>query len=104
MASAASGVTVNFPGGGSSSEVVSVSVTEGGDKPLAYVGTFTPNGGTATVVSLGGGGSPGSYGQLSVSGSGIGVTVNKAYVESVDTSASVGDVVRYTTTMRIITQ
>ena len=101
MAKVASGVTVSLPGG--SAEVISVSVTEGGDKPISYGGTFTPNGGTATVVSLGGGGLPGLYGPLTVSGSGISVSVPRVYVESVDTSASVGDVVRYTTTMRIIT-
>ena len=103
MATIASGVTVSLPGG-SASEVVSVSVTEGGDKPISFSGSYSPNGGTATVVSLGGGGSEGEYGSLSVSGSGISVSVPRVYVESVDTSASVGDVVRYTTTMRIITQ
>lgn len=103
MPTLAAGVTVTLPGG-AASEAVSVSVTEGGDKAIAYGGSYSPNGGTATVVSLGGGGSPGEYGALSVTGSGISITVPRVYVESVDTSASVGDVVRYTTTMRIITQ
>jgi hypothetical protein len=103
MATVVSGVTVSAPGV-SASELVSVSVTEGGDKPLAYSGDYSPNGGTATVVSLGGGGSPGKYGALTVTGVGISINVPRVYVESVDTSASVGDVVRYTTTMRIIKQ
>lgn len=103
MANVASGVTVAFPGG-SSGEVVSLSVTEGADKPIGFFGEYSPNAGTASVVTLDGGGSQGTYGPLSVSGAGISLSLPLVYVETVDTSASVGDVVRYTTTMRIIQQ
>lgn len=96
MATAAAGITIS--GLVSSSEIVSISVSEsGGAKSIAYGGGYNPTAGTATIVSLDGGGTVGQSGTFSALGySGYGI------VESVEESAAVGDVKRYTTTVQLI--
>lgn len=96
MATPAAGITIS--GLVSSSEIISISVSEsGGAKAVGFDGAYNPDAGTATIVSLDSGGTVGAYGSFSALGySGYGI------VESVDESAAVGDVKRYTTTVQLI--
>lgn len=95
MATTAAGITIT--GLVSSSEIVSISVSEsGGAKAIGLEG-YNPDAGTATIVSLDAGGTVGAFGSFSALGySGHGI------VESVEVSAAVGDVKRYTTTVQLI--
>lgn len=96
MATPAAGITIS--GLVSSSEIISISVSEsGGAKAVGVDGVYNPDAGTATIVSLDSGGTVGEYGNFNALGySGYGI------VESVEESAAVGDVKRYTTTVQLI--
>lgn len=96
MATAAAGITIS--GLVSSSEIISISVSEsGGAKAIGYSSGYNPDAGTATIVSLDSGGTVGASGTFTALGySGFGI------VESVEESAAVGDVIRYTTTVQLI--
>lgn len=96
MATSAADITIS--GLVASSEIVSISVNEsGGAKAIGYDGVYNPDAGTATIVSLDSGGTVGAHGTFDALGySGYGI------VESVEESATVGDVKRFTTTVQLI--
>ena len=100
MATAPTGITVSLPSG-SVSEVVSISVNVGG-RDRAYTNKYNPEAGSVTIVSFD---DPGSTirqnGLFSVSGTGYSFTAVRGFVDSVDTSVSVGGVTRYTTKINL---
>lgn len=97
MATPAAGITIT--GLVSSSEIVSISVSESGGARAIGLAGYNPDAGTATIVSLDAGGTVGASGSFSALGyTGYGI------VESVEESAAVGDVKRYTTTVQLITR
>ena len=101
MAGVATGVTVTLPSG-SVSEVSNIRASRGG-MSIGYSTTYNPNAGTLTLTSYD---DPqatiGVRGAVSVTGQNINFTFPRAYVQSVDTSATTRGVVTYTTTVKLI--
>lgn len=104
MAIAPHGITVTLPSG-SISEPVSININEGG-LAQGYSSGFNAEAGTAVVVSLDDpnatAGLRGNFAITSTSVDGVSFASMRAYVEGVDTSVNLGDVVNYTTRLKLI--
>ncbi len=102
MASIPTGVTVSLPSG-AISEVESIAVRTGG-RSIGFNRDYNPDAATVTIVSFDAPGSTvGSRGNFSISGTGYSYSATRGYVDSVDSSITVGGVVKYTTAIKLIT-
>lgn len=88
--------------GGSVSSVISITTSTTNSKPAGYSSNFNLNAGSVQVVSYDAPScSPRDVGAFTVSG-GVSFSWSDAVVESVDMSASVNEMVTYTTTLRLM--
>ena len=104
MAHAPHGITVTLPSG-SIAEPISISITEGG-LAQGYSSAFNAAAGSASVVSLDDpGATAGVRGNFSISSTasgGVTFASMRSYVESIDTSVTLGGVVQYTIQLKLI--
>lgn len=101
MATYSQGCSVSF-NGFALSELTSVQLELGGGLPIGRGNAYAPSGGSVSVEGL----APasfnwGQYGQLSISGGGIGLTYN-AVCTGKGATAAANDVTRYTFTFDLI--
>ena len=102
MGGAAYGLTIGLPSG-SVSEPYSISVRQNG-QPVGFFNNYNPNAGTVSISSYDDPESTiGERGAFTVSGTGYSYSLY-GYVTSVDSAASVGGAVTYTTQITLVTQ